>query len=334
MGRCARCGGPTPGGVQGEICPVCRQKERLQSDSDSKKNSSESGYKPYKYAGSSSSSHSGSFAPSNSSATVTHDIPKPVAPPKPLTVQEIWDMCLKLSHEQLNDFLVEHPNITVPNGVSAIPYTLFENCTNLNTVCFPDSLTKICTYAFRGCKNLQDVVFPERVEIIESSAFMGCHKFKEIRLPSHIKIGNHAFFACGLGKHHIEFINDDLSELTLEDGAFEGCENAFSPEIKDKINQINRKAFNTKPKKGCYVASCVYGSYDCPEVWALRRFRDYTLDTTWYGRAFISTYYAISPTLIKWFGKTKWFNAVCKKPLDRMVKKLLKKGYTDTPYRD
>ena len=46
---------------------------------------------------------------------------------------------------------------------------------------------------------------------------------------------------------------------------------------------------------GCYVATAVYGSYDCPQVWTLRRYRDYTLAETWYGRAFIRTYYAISP---------------------------------------
>ena len=31
---------------------------------------------------------------------------------------------------------------------------------------------------------------------------------------------------------------------------------------------------------GCYVATAVYGSYDCPEVWTLRRYRDYTLAAT------------------------------------------------------
>ena len=39
----------------------------------------------------------------------------------------------------------------------------------------------------------------------------------------------------------------------------------------------------------------------------LRRFHDYTLAESWYGRAFIRTYYAISPTLVKWFGETNWF---------------------------
>lgn len=85
---------------------------------------------------------------------------------------------------------------------------------------------------------------------------------------------------------------------------------------------------------GCYVATSVYGSYDCPQVWTLRRFRDYTLAETWYGRAFIRTYYAISPTLVKWFGHTEWFKKMWKGKLDRMVANLNASGVADTPYED
>ena len=69
----------------------------------------------------------------------------------------------------------------------------------------------------------------------------------------------------------------------------------------------------------CYVATAVYGSYDCPQVWTLRRYRDDTLSKTWYGRAFIRTYYSISPKLVKWFGNKRWFNRFLKPKLDRMV---------------
>ena len=85
---------------------------------------------------------------------------------------------------------------------------------------------------------------------------------------------------------------------------------------------------------GCYVATAVYGSYDCPQVWTLRRFRDFTLAETWYGRAFIRTYYAISPTLVKWFGHTEWFKKMWKGKLDRMVANLNAEGVEDTPYED
>lgn len=88
------------------------------------------------------------------------------------------------------------------------------------------------------------------------------------------------------------------------------------------------------PSSGCYVATAVYGSYDCPQVWTLRRYRDGTLAKTWYGRAFIYTYYAISPTLVKWFGNTDWFRNMWKPKLDRMVNNLNSEGVEDTPYED
>lgn len=87
-------------------------------------------------------------------------------------------------------------------------------------------------------------------------------------------------------------------------------------------------------KGGCYVATCVYGSYDCPEVWVLRRYRDNVLADTWYGRAFIRFYYWAGPKAVKWFGKTAWFHRMFKKPIDSMVEKLKSRGFADTPYRD
>ena len=87
-------------------------------------------------------------------------------------------------------------------------------------------------------------------------------------------------------------------------------------------------------KGGCYIATCVYGSYDCPQVWTLRRYRDMTLASTWYGRVFIQIYYAISPTLVRLFGAMEWFKKLWKKKLDRMVSRLNDKGIDNTPYQD
>lgn len=86
--------------------------------------------------------------------------------------------------------------------------------------------------------------------------------------------------------------------------------------------------------KGCYVATCVYGSYDCPEVWTLRRFRDNYLDNYRIGRIFIKVYYAVSPKVVKLFGKNKHFISINKRILDKLVLKLKSKGYKDTNYYD
>lgn len=99
------------------------------------------------------------------------------------------------------------------------------------------------------------------------------------------------------------------------------------------FSEIESKITNDS-ESGCYVATCVYGTYDCPEVWVLRRYRDYKLDKNLFGKLFIKMYYAISPTIVKWFGNTEWFKIIWKNKLDVMVKKLKEKGYKDTPYND
>lgn len=95
-----------------------------------------------------------------------------------------------------------------------------------------------------------------------------------------------------------------------------------------------KKKQSQKSDSGCYIATAVYGSYDCPEVWTLRRYRDEMLDNTMFGRMFIRCYYAISPTMVKWFGTRDWFKRVCLKPLNRWVSDLNKKGFNNTPYID
>lgn len=110
--------------------------------------------------------------------------------------------------------------------------------------------------------------------------------------------------------------------------------------FKDGLNEEDQgevsenEITNTASNNGCYIATCVYGSYDCPQVWTLRRFRDYTLDETWYGRVFIKCYYAVSPILVKWFGETVWFKCFWKINLDKLVTKLNAHGIEDTQYID
>ena len=87
-------------------------------------------------------------------------------------------------------------------------------------------------------------------------------------------------------------------------------------------------------KKGCYIATCIYGSYDCPEVWVLRRFRDCFLSKTRTGRLLIRLYYAVSPVLVRLFGRCRWFHRLFMGPLQRLVAHLMKKGYSNSPYSD
>ncbi len=92
------------------------------------------------------------------------------------------------------------------------------------------------------------------------------------------------------------------------------------------------RRYRRRRRHGCYIATCVYGSYNCPEVWVLRRYRDNVLEQSVLGRMFVSVYYAISPIVVKLFGNSRWFKNIWVKFLDNKVEKLKQEGYSDTEY--
>lgn len=113
---------------------------------------------------------------------------------------------------------------------------------------------------------------------------------------------------------------DEAYEEGYEDGYDAGCSRNY-----------RRKTHNTG---GCYIATCVYGSYDCPEVWTLRRFRDQFLTRFYFGRLFIRFYYAVSPKIVERFGKYQCFQQPTKSILSLFIRFLRENGFADTPYHD
>ena len=84
----------------------------------------------------------------------------------------------------------------------------------------------------------------------------------------------------------------------------------------------------------CYIATCAYGSYDCPEVWVLRRFRDNVLAQSGFGRRFIRLYYSVSPKLVRVFGSNQQVKRIWRSCLNPLVSALQKRGFSNEPYTD
>lgn len=83
-------------------------------------------------------------------------------------------------------------------SVVAIDVNAFLECTELNKVTFPQTLTGIGNSAFQGCTALELPVFPEGLKRIGKSAFYRCTGFAgTLILPNSVDtIGNNSFFRC------------------------------------------------------------------------------------------------------------------------------------------
>lgn len=111
-------------------------------------------------------------------------------------------------------------NVVIPEGVTEIGDSAFEDCKSLKNVAIPDTVTQIGCDAFHGCTSLQSVTIPNSVTKIESSIFSGCSSLPSIIIPEGVtKIGKSAFYGCTSLQNLI--IPDSVTEIGAE--AFYGC---------------------------------------------------------------------------------------------------------------
>ncbi|MBS1668673.1 MAG: hypothetical protein JST58_14945 [Bacteroidetes bacterium] len=99
--------------------------------------------------------------------------------------------------------------------------------------------------------------------------------------------------------------------------------------IINSISVVEKKYGITRlsDKKGCFIATAVYGSQHAQEVKQFYLIRDHILAPSILGRLFIKTYYVVSPSLAKWIeDKPKAKSFVRKYILDRLLG-FFKKAY-------
>lgn len=277
----------------------------------------------------------------------------------PDSVKEIWSLFAGSLRSDAFYQCTSLKTVHLPVNLEKIEVGMFMHCSSLESINIPNSVKRIERDAFNNCISLKELRLPATLEQIGEEAFFNCSSLSEIEIPSVESIGPKAFEGCG-----------KLTKLVLPSNlrtvlyAFGGCSNITEFVIlgdREKINNSNYKPelwyvlagagaqnlkvtlpntkskpfyLNRPPKEGCYIATAVYGSYDCPQLWTLRRFRDQKLLKSMPGRTSIKIYYTVSPTLVKIFGSNKCFTGFWKRFLDLFVEYLNQKGIKRDTYND
>lgn len=131
--------------------------------------------------------------------------------------------------------------VDIPDTVTAIGDSAFENNKNMMSVNIPDSVTSIGKKAFYGCSNLLGVEIPDTVESIGVSAFEGCSNLRTVYLTKNEKyteISERCFYGAGVGDL---VIPENI--VTINGDAFNGCSKMTSLSLPENISLIKIRAF-------------------------------------------------------------------------------------------
>lgn len=148
------------------------------------------------------------------------------------------------------------------DGIQAIADGVFQNCTNLQDIELPSTLTKIgnnafegCSslnsidlsnvnvigeYAFRGCTSLKKVTISEKIGYLCNGIFLGCTGLTEITLPTNV-----AYIGCECFKDCSSLLKISiLGVMEIDNNAFEGCSKLYVLNLPQTLMHISPNAFS------------------------------------------------------------------------------------------
>ncbi len=129
---------------------------------------------------------------------------------------------------------------TIPNSVTSISYSAFEDCTNLTSITIPNSVTCIDEYVFEYCTSLKSIKISDSVKSIGHSAFEGCKSLESVNLPNGItRIEYSVFKYCT----SLKSITIPDSVASIDGFTFSGCTSLASVTIPEGVASIGSGIF-------------------------------------------------------------------------------------------
>lgn len=124
-------------------------------------------------------------------------------------------------------------------GIREIVNSTFEDCSKIESIILPNSITSIGVWAFGNCSKLKEIVIPNSVTRIGSSALMGTG-IESISIPASVtEIESYTFYACT----SLKSIDIPNSITRIGENAFDCCYSLVAIDIPNSVSYIGEDAF-------------------------------------------------------------------------------------------
>ena len=142
------------------------------------------------------------------------------------------------------DSVVVVPDYIDGQAVTKIGAGAFSENKGITSIVLPDGVTEIESYAFYNCSSLENINYPRSLTTTGSDIFSGCESLKSITIPEGVtEIPQHAFYTSYYDNNYIEEIVLPNTIEKIGDAAFYNCANLTKIDIPDNVTIIDSYAF-------------------------------------------------------------------------------------------
>lgn len=131
-------------------------------------------------------------------------------------------------------------SIVIPDGVTSIGNSAFDDCYYLESVTLPSAISRIESHTFSSCRSLKSIDLPQQITSIGDYAFEGCSSLTSITLPPELtEIISYTFASCSA----LTAIEIPSKVTTIHSHAFQHCSNLENVSIGGFVKNVRENAF-------------------------------------------------------------------------------------------
>ena len=153
-------------------------------------------------------------------------------------------------------------SVTIPDDITTIGTSAFEDRKELTEIHIPDSVVEIEDNAFIGCENLREVFIAASVKKIGKYAFSECSKIKALVLPKNLEeLGPYAFSGC----FSLVVVKMPSSRAKIDETVFMNCKDVTFDWPEDWAEKQLDKIRIVAPTLGGMINLCAAEDEDLNE---------------------------------------------------------------------
>ena len=175
--------------------------------------------------------------------------------------------CNAIIESATNTLIAGCKTTTIPNSVTSIGRSAFENCSNLSSVIIGTGVANIGDYVFSGCSGLTSLTIGNSVTNIGDYVFERCSSLTTVTIPNSVThIGAGAFNHCS----SMTSISIGSGIKSIKDEAFSYCSELTDVTCyAESVPGTNKNAFKGSyiEYTTLYVPSSAVDAYKKSEPW-------------------------------------------------------------------